>query len=195
MCIGNWVCLYSTLCVLSICMCILHIVFCTVCKYILSICKFFFFCTVWSTLVRISLTKALVMWWCDNKSDLIWFWFEKANGILNGNHWNFCDGFFWASIVFLAGVLPSRLRYIIIFRLVWQRQKCRELCSFIPCCSLHFFLSLCTNVVCCHSDYFNMIGFQSDLHKNRIWADSLNEAYNNSGSKLIKFKTEVTKCK
>ncbi len=25
-------CLYSTLCVLSICMCILHIVFCTVCK-------------------------------------------------------------------------------------------------------------------------------------------------------------------
>ncbi len=27
MCIGNEVCLYSTLCVLSICMCILHIVF------------------------------------------------------------------------------------------------------------------------------------------------------------------------
>ncbi len=36
------VCLYSTLCVLSICMCILHIVFCTVCKYVLSICIFFF---------------------------------------------------------------------------------------------------------------------------------------------------------
>ncbi len=51
-------------CVLSICMCILHIVFCTVCKYVLSICKFvfLFFCTVWSTLVRISLTKALVLW-------------------------------------------------------------------------------------------------------------------------------------
>ncbi len=32
-----------------------------------------FCCTVWSTLVRISLTKALVLWWCDNKSDLIWF--------------------------------------------------------------------------------------------------------------------------
>ncbi len=54
-------------------MCILHIVFCTVCKYVLSICKLLFFCTVWSTLVRISLTKALVLWWCDNKSDLIWY--------------------------------------------------------------------------------------------------------------------------
>ncbi len=55
-------------------MCILHIVFCTVCKYVLSICKLLllFFCTVWSTLIRISLTKALVLWWCDNKkSDLI----------------------------------------------------------------------------------------------------------------------------
>ncbi len=30
------------------------------------------YCTVWSTLSRISLTKALVLWWCDNKSDLIW---------------------------------------------------------------------------------------------------------------------------
>ncbi len=41
---------------------------------VLSICKLLlFFCTVWSTLVRISLTKALVLWWCDNKSDLIWF--------------------------------------------------------------------------------------------------------------------------
>ncbi len=59
--------------------------FCTVCPYVnccccfflhcLSICKLLllFFCTVWSTLIRISLTKALVLWWCDNKSDLIWF--------------------------------------------------------------------------------------------------------------------------
>ncbi len=31
------------------------------------------FCTVWSMLSRISLTKAHVLWWCDNKSDLIWF--------------------------------------------------------------------------------------------------------------------------
>ncbi len=30
-----------------------------------------FFCTVWSTLVRISLTEALVLWWCDIK--VIWF--------------------------------------------------------------------------------------------------------------------------
>ncbi len=34
---------------------------------------------------------------------------ENANGLywyFNGNHWNFCDGFYWASIVlfFLAGV-------------------------------------------------------------------------------------------
>ncbi len=33
------------------------------------------------------------------------------------------------------------------------------------------------HVVFCRSDYLNMIGFQSDLHKNRIWADSLNEAF------------------
>ncbi len=32
------------------------------------------------------------------------------------------------------------------------------------------------HVVSFRSDYLNMIGFQSDLHKNRIWADSLNEA-------------------
>ncbi len=32
------------------------------------------FCTVWSTLSRISLTKAHVLWWCDNKIDLIWFY-------------------------------------------------------------------------------------------------------------------------
>ncbi len=31
------------------------------------------FCTVWSTLSRISLTKAHVLWWCDSKLDLIWF--------------------------------------------------------------------------------------------------------------------------
>ncbi len=35
---------------------------------------YFFFCTVWCTLVKISLTKALVLWWCDNKSDLIWLY-------------------------------------------------------------------------------------------------------------------------
>ncbi len=38
----------------------------------------FVFCTVWSTLVRISLTKALVLWWCDNKSDLIWFDLKRS---------------------------------------------------------------------------------------------------------------------
>ncbi len=36
-------------------------------------------------------------------------------------------------------VLPSRLCCIIIFRLVRQRQKCRKLCGFIPCCSLRYF--------------------------------------------------------
>ncbi len=41
----------------------------------------FFFCTVWSTLIRISLTKALVLWWCDNKSDLIWFQFAHWIGM------------------------------------------------------------------------------------------------------------------
>ncbi len=44
------------------------------CPYV-NCCFFcFVFCTVWSTLIRISLTKALVLWWCDNKSDfdLIW---------------------------------------------------------------------------------------------------------------------------
>ncbi len=62
-------------------MCILHIVFCTVCKYVLSICKLLllFFCTVWSTLVRISLTKALVPWRCDNKSDLIFYLKKKMD--------------------------------------------------------------------------------------------------------------------
>ncbi len=33
------------------------------------------------------------------------------------------------------------------------------------------------HVVHCCSDYINMIRFQSGLHKNRIWADSLNEAF------------------
>ncbi len=27
----------------------------------------------WVLVIRISLTKALVLWWCDNKIDLIWF--------------------------------------------------------------------------------------------------------------------------
>ncbi len=34
--------------------------------------------------------------------------------------------------------LSSRLRWSIIFRLVRQRQKCRKLCGFIPCCRLHY---------------------------------------------------------
>ncbi len=59
----------STLCVLSICMCIQHIVFC-VSMYCLYVNCFW---TVWSTLSITSLTKAHVLWWCDNKSDLIWF--------------------------------------------------------------------------------------------------------------------------
>ncbi len=29
------------------------------------------------------------------------------NGILNGNHWNFCYGFYWASIVFFSRDLTS----------------------------------------------------------------------------------------
>ncbi len=85
---------YCTVCPYVHCL----LFFCTVCPYVhcllfflhclsictlfvvflhcLSICKFFVvvFCTVWSTLIRISLTKALVLWWCDNKSDLIWIW-------------------------------------------------------------------------------------------------------------------------
>ncbi len=32
------------------------------------------------------------------------------------------------------------------------------------------------HVVRCCSDYINMIGFQLGLHKNQIWADSLNKA-------------------
>ncbi len=58
--------LKSTLCVLSICMCILHIVFCIslYCLYVNC------FCTVWSKLSSISLTKAHVLWWYDNKRDL-----------------------------------------------------------------------------------------------------------------------------
>ncbi len=38
-----------------------------------------YFCTVWSTLSIISLTKAHVLWWCDNKSDLIWFDMSYGN--------------------------------------------------------------------------------------------------------------------
>ncbi len=42
------------------------------------------FCTVWSTLSRISLTKAHVLWLCDNKSYLIWFNIIKTKmNILN----------------------------------------------------------------------------------------------------------------
>ncbi len=58
----------------------MYVLFCTLssvqsvnmyCPYVNCCCCFF--CTVWSTLIRISLTKALVLWWCDNKkSDLIW---------------------------------------------------------------------------------------------------------------------------
>ncbi len=65
---------------LFICMCILHIVFCTVCKYVLSICKLFF-CTVWSTLSRISLTKAL-----DVTVKVIWFDFSML-AIFPGQTW------------------------------------------------------------------------------------------------------------
>ncbi len=35
---------------------------------------------------------------------------EKDNGLqcyFNGNHWNFYDGFYWASILFLAGWTPK----------------------------------------------------------------------------------------
>ncbi len=43
---------------LSICK-LFVVVFCTVCPYVNCL---LFFCTVWSTLIRISLTKALVLW-------------------------------------------------------------------------------------------------------------------------------------
>ncbi len=45
---------------LSICKLLLLVFFCTVCPYVNCCCCFF--CTVWSTLIRISLTKALVLW-------------------------------------------------------------------------------------------------------------------------------------
>ncbi len=82
-CVHNVKCVHSVLvtktvfivhCVYWVCV----RVFCTLssvqsvnmyCLYVNCFC----FCTVWSTLSRISLTKALVLWWCDNKSDLIWF--------------------------------------------------------------------------------------------------------------------------
>ncbi len=38
------------------------------------------------------------------------------------------------------------------------------------------FAQIWFHVVHCRSDYLNMIGFQSDLHKYQIWADSLDEA-------------------
>ncbi len=74
-------CLLFLLHCLSICK-LLLLFFCTVCPYVN--CCLLFFCTVWSTLIRISLTKALVLWWCDNKSDLIWFdliWFDEEQQI------------------------------------------------------------------------------------------------------------------
>ncbi len=97
----------STLCVLSIC--ILHIVFCTVCKYVLSICKLLllFFCTVWSTLVRISLTKALVLWWCDNKSDLIFFYLSPVceTGLISDKNWLHCRKSGWVEINLVIGCI------------------------------------------------------------------------------------------
>ncbi len=81
-------------------MCFLHIVFCTVCKYVLSICKLLlFFCTVWSTLIRISLTKALVLWWCDHKSDLIWL---LLSGYL----------FFWESTAYRLHIFSCKTSLI-----------------------------------------------------------------------------------
>ncbi len=76
-CVHNVKCVHSVLvtktvfivhCVYWVCV----RVFCTLssvqsvnmyCLYVNCFC----FCTVWSTLSRISLTKALVLWWCDNK--------------------------------------------------------------------------------------------------------------------------------
>ncbi len=40
------------------------------------------------------------------KRNFVMVLLEKANGLswyFNRNHWDFCDGFYWASIVFLAG--------------------------------------------------------------------------------------------
>ncbi len=59
--------IHADVILLSICMCILHIVFCTVCKYVLSICKLF----LSGARSQEFLTKAHVLWSCDNKSDLI----------------------------------------------------------------------------------------------------------------------------
>ncbi len=87
-CVHNVKCVHSVLvtktvfivhCVYWVCV----RVFCTLssvqsvnmyCLYVNCFC----FCTVWSTLSRISLTKALVLWWCDNKK---WFviWFDTLS--------------------------------------------------------------------------------------------------------------------
>ncbi len=63
-------------------------VFCTLssvqsCKYVLSICKLFL--QLSEPLSRILLTKALVLWSCDNKSDLIWFNFITYSSNNNYN--------------------------------------------------------------------------------------------------------------
>ncbi len=71
MCIDN--CMSnSTLCVLSIYMYV-YFAHCHLYKSVSMYCLYVYcFCTVWRPLSRISLTKAHVLWWCDNKSDLIW---------------------------------------------------------------------------------------------------------------------------
>ncbi len=96
-------------CVYWVCVC----VFCTLssvqsvnmyCLYVNCFC----FCTVWSTLSRISLTKALVLWWCDNKSDLIWF---------HQKHLNLCSEDEWRSYGF--GTSWGWVINYIIFILGW----------------------------------------------------------------------------
>ncbi len=75
------------------------------CPYV-NCCFFcFVFCTVWSTLIRISLTKALVLWWCDNKSDLIWFEYSNEEVLLR----------YWPPLFFtalLSGAPVNRDRWI-----------------------------------------------------------------------------------
>ncbi len=55
--------------------CVIHwLIHCFLYKSVSMYCLYVnCFCTVWSMLSRISITKAHVLWWCDNKSDLIWF--------------------------------------------------------------------------------------------------------------------------
>ncbi len=74
-CIDNGICLNSTLCTEYMYVYSAH---CLLYKSVSMFCLYVnCFCTVWSTLSRISLTKAHVLWWCDNKSGLIWFEEEK----------------------------------------------------------------------------------------------------------------------